>query len=34
MQEGKEGLVKDVVSGIQTTIQKNLDSGNVTCKSA
>ena len=34
MQEGKEGLVKDVVSGIQTTIQKNLDSGNVTCEYA
>ena len=26
-------LVKDVASGNQTTIQKNLDNGNVTCES-
>ena len=29
-----KGLVKDVASGNQTAIQKNLDNGNVTCESA
>ena len=28
-----KGLVKDVASGNQTTIQKNLNNGNVTCES-
>ena len=29
-----KGLVKDVASGNHTTIQKNIDNGNVTCESA
>ena len=30
----RKGLVKDVASGNQTAIRKNLDNGNVTCESA